>query len=130
MSLESPLKGKWIQLVLVMFLWYCIYWILWAHSLGDASDKDIDIGYYSKPNIINAYIFVHTHTHTHTHKYIYTYMHNIYILCIYYVYIILDELVQSSRCDSPGSVTPLSAVVRCIMGQFRGGLSKLNLKSK
>ena len=33
-------------------------------------------------------------------------------------------------CDSPGSVTPLSAVVRCIMGQFRGGLSKLNLKSK
>ena len=40
------------------------------------------------------------------------------------------NLLGETYCDSPGSVTPLSAVVRCIMGQFRGGLSKLNLKSK
>ena len=39
-------------------------------------------------------------------------------------------LVGGPYSDSLGSVTPLSAVVRCIMGQFRGGLSKLNLKSK
>ena len=52
-------------------------------------------------------------------------------VCVYlnYTHSILI-LVGGSYCDSPGSVTPLSAVVRCIMGQFRGGLSKLNLKSK
>ena len=52
-------------------------------------------------------------------------------VCIYtlLVYVVLI-LVVGSHCDSPGSVTPLSAVVRCIMGQFRDGLSKLNLKSK
>ena len=50
-------------------------------------------------------------------------------MCFNYTHSILI-LVGGPYCDSPGSVTPLSAVVRCIMGQFRGGLSKLNLKSK
>ena len=52
------------------------------------------------------------------------------VLCVCVCVCVSLILLGGPYCDIPGSVTPLSAVVGCIMGQFRGGLSKLNLKSK